>query len=459
MTSDYAPRPHVEEPSWLRIATLAAVLSTLLLLPFLVLDRGWVPADDALRHVAKAVSGRSWHDVLVIRPDVTIDQHPGWHAILAFVHRSFGFAPGGLVGFSVVFMAVLVMTAPIPGLRHRESWLGAMAIASVAEPSMVTRLFLGRPYLVSVAVLLYLLATWRRLLQPKAGRLYLWSLVVGIAAATWIHGSPFLWAIPLLAFVLSAPTRVVLRVSVAMALGVTLGAIATGDPWQFLVQTLMHALRAVGTDVPEWMLVGEFKSSTGSPLLVVAIALCTLFLERRPRTGGDARPITILNDPVWSLAAIGWVLGLSSMRFWFDWGLPAAVLGLASTIDRWLDQDNMTPFRRVSLTVAICLALVFAVGKDRGRRWSNERWRTYARVFDPRQSEWLPGTGGILYNSEMNAFYLGFYSRPTAPYRFLLGFEPTLLPPDELRTVYRIQREGASDHGCHRKTDWHPAAG
>ena len=45
-----------------------------------ILAHGYLPPDDALRHAAFAVSGRSWDQLLVGRPEALFDQSPGWHA-------------------------------------------------------------------------------------------------------------------------------------------------------------------------------------------------------------------------------------------------------------------------------------------------------------------------------------------------------------------------------------------
>ncbi len=48
-----------------------------------VLDSGFLPADDALRHAAQAVSGRGPNDFLVT--DVTmkvVEATPGWQQVL-----------------------------------------------------------------------------------------------------------------------------------------------------------------------------------------------------------------------------------------------------------------------------------------------------------------------------------------------------------------------------------------
>jgi len=52
---------------------------------------------------------------------------------------------------------------------------------------------------------------------------------------------------------------------------------------------------------------------------------------------------------------------------------------------------------------------------------------------------------GVLYNTDMNIFYLGVYLNPQMDYRFEVGFEPALLPDRDLSELREIQRRGVSD--------------
>src|SRR5207244_5560880 len=49
------------------------VLFTMILIPAKIISYGYLPADDALRHAAKAVSGKPWSEILVMRSDFLID--------------------------------------------------------------------------------------------------------------------------------------------------------------------------------------------------------------------------------------------------------------------------------------------------------------------------------------------------------------------------------------------------
>src|SRR5215475_8841564 len=77
------------------------VILTLLWIPGKIVSYGYIPHDDALRHAAKAVSGKPWPQIMVMRDDFRIDPHPGWHAVLGAIHKVFGSNAEQLVVISV----------------------------------------------------------------------------------------------------------------------------------------------------------------------------------------------------------------------------------------------------------------------------------------------------------------------------------------------------------------------
>src|SRR5436190_2972593 len=99
------------------------VLFTMILIPAKIISYGYLPQDDALRHAAKAVSGKPWSEILVMRSDFLMDPHPGWHAILGAVHRLQKSSAESLVVLSVSGLMVLVSLAVLPWLRRPETWL------------------------------------------------------------------------------------------------------------------------------------------------------------------------------------------------------------------------------------------------------------------------------------------------------------------------------------------------
>src|SRR4051794_24255279 len=77
--------PQVNDSGFTRYVPLLVWVVTLLaliLIPAKITGYGYLPADDALRHAAKAVSGKPWQQILVMSNEFPIDPHPGWHAVL-----------------------------------------------------------------------------------------------------------------------------------------------------------------------------------------------------------------------------------------------------------------------------------------------------------------------------------------------------------------------------------------
>jgi len=149
-------------PKWLNIpAAIWVVMGlTFIILPLRVLGFGYLPPDDALRYAAKAVSGKSWSDIIVMRPEITVDHNPGWNWFLGFLHNSTGWNAWALVAVSVVNMFLVFAVAPLPWLKRPEGWLAAIALVMVVFPYFADRAFVGRPLFVSMAVTLALLCMW-----------------------------------------------------------------------------------------------------------------------------------------------------------------------------------------------------------------------------------------------------------------------------------------------------------
>ena len=63
------------------------VILTLMALAWRRLDYGFLPPDDTLRHAAKVVNGKAWPEILVLRPEITLDHNRGWHWVLGRIHH------------------------------------------------------------------------------------------------------------------------------------------------------------------------------------------------------------------------------------------------------------------------------------------------------------------------------------------------------------------------------------
>src|SRR5512143_552955 len=65
----------------------AIVILVILVIPLKIISEGYLPIyDDALPDAAKAVSGKSWPEILVLKSSYTMDHHIGWHTLLRQIH-------------------------------------------------------------------------------------------------------------------------------------------------------------------------------------------------------------------------------------------------------------------------------------------------------------------------------------------------------------------------------------
>ena len=414
-------------PLLARVLALAVVL----VIPFRVLGTGFLPPDDALRHAAKAVSGRPWSEVLVLRGDVVVDPHPGWHALLGLAHRVTGAGAHALVLTAVVSLFFVLNAIPLVSLRRPEAWLMSWLGLCVLDPSALLRFMLGRPFLASVAALITLGLLWRRMTGPRLDLRGAALCSLAVALAAWTHPSWYLFALFLAAVLAAGERRAALRLAGCVAVGVLVAAALSGQPVAFLWESARHPFLVVG-QMDGRTLVNELKPNSTPPFMV--LGLLGILAWRALR--GGWRDDT-LRDPLLILAAGGWVLGYVSLRFWSDWGLPAGLVWAALEIESWLEQRRPAgDWRRLATAAVVGGAVLLASTSDVMGRWSVRVDRSYLPLLQPDVAEWLPEPGGILYSPDVILFHQLFYQRPDAGWRYMVGFEPGLLPPGDL-AVYR----------------------
>src|SRR5450432_465039 len=169
------------------LAVWVIVILVLLAIPLKVISYGYLPGDDALRHAGKAVSGKSWPEILVLNQTYKIDNEFGWNLLLEKIHLWANWSAESLVIFSVVALFILVGWSALPWLKRPEAWLAALLTATLIS-GMYARFLLGRPYLVTLASLLMILFMWQRFgsLPPKTRMLLLATAL--FALCTYIHG-------------------------------------------------------------------------------------------------------------------------------------------------------------------------------------------------------------------------------------------------------------------------------
>ena len=417
-----------------RSFVLLICLGTLLLTCLRVIGQGFFPSDDALRHVAMVISGKPWTEILIIRPEIIMDSHPGWHAILSLCQSLTGGDKQLLLNFSVMFLFLAFTLPPVFYFRRGEAWIAALALSAVFFFSPIYRLFYGRPFIASMVMILLFCFLWDRIRDRRRPWAELAAMTAVAALATWIHGTWYLFVLPLLGLVLARQWRVFWLMSGAMSLGVIFGATFTGSPLVFLHQMLFHALGAFGKNDFLRQLVGEFQPFSGEASVFFLVG--GLLLWRWVRGEWDSRAV---DNPVFYLAVIGWSIGFFAARFWSDWAWPALAFWVARELQAVLEYySGSFSLKRAALTVVFCLVLLLAVSNDQGNRWSGvvSEWPNMENVA---HRPWLPDEGGILYNDSMYLFYQVFFLNPHGPWRYALGFEPIWMTAENLKIYRHIQ--------------------
>jgi hypothetical protein len=417
------------------LAVWAVVVLTLLFISLKIIGYGYIPGGDARRHVAKAFTDKPYSEIVVLRPEYGTDQSPGWDWILRRLELVGGWSADKLMSFSVASLLLCVFCAALPWMRRPEAWLAALLAQMLAIPELMTRLTQARPYLLTEAVLIAILFSW-----SKAGQTISWRKIIlttiGIALSTCIHGTWYLWALPLAAFFLAGAWRRLVSLTGCVMAGVLLGGVLTGKPFVFLKAAVSMVSLVFKEQVPQWMLVGEFQPSYGefSTLLLLGF----VYLWRRQRIAGE---LPLFKLPVFWMFVICWILGFKADRFWADWGLPAVLVWLAWQFEEIMETawSAVSP-RRAILCVLVAAPLFLQSTNDLGRRYTNCLEETFLNGGDPALQSWLPGDRGIFYSAQMDCFYNTFYANPNAPWRYVLGMEPAMMLPENLEIFRNIQR-------------------
>lgn len=427
---------------WLRDSRFWTCLIALFLLPLVLLLQGYFPNDDALRHVAKVVSGRDWSDIIVFRPEVYsgFDSHPGWHVLLGAFHR-IGFGSTALVwistllGWWLIFVPIAVLT------RRADLLLVITLVVALLQPAFIARFLLGRPFLFSAGALCVYFWSWPRLASERTP----WRLcgVLSIVAAlqVWIHPSWYLMAIPIFVFgvsgILRGSWREPVRFGLCMALGILAGAVLTGYPLEILVYYFRHMVWAVVEAPAAAERVPEL-----APLPVIGLLPLLLFWPLAVRWLKPGWKGLSLAHPAYLLAVGGWIMGFWVARFFSDWGIPALLFYLvADHAEASSNRDaSKPPWMGVPALITASFWLI-AMSLVLMATWSSSSqsipaWHQLAAD----EPDWLPGDEGVVFTVDMAAFFNLFYVFPSGHWMYMLGFEPGMMPPEHLQVYQQIKR-------------------
>ena len=135
-----------------------------------------------------------------------IDHEFGWSLLLEKIHLWTNWNAESLVIFSVVALFILVGWSALPWLKRPEAWLATLMLATLVA-AVCGRMTLGRPYLVTFAVLLTLLFLWQKYGSSPPKRWMLLLATALFALGTFVHGVWYLWVLLLGAFFLAGEFR------------------------------------------------------------------------------------------------------------------------------------------------------------------------------------------------------------------------------------------------------------
>ena len=422
------------------LATWLVVIATLLFIALKIVATGYLPGGDARRHVGQAFTQKSFPEIVVMKPQYQVDQSPGWDLLLRELHEKAGLTKDQLMSFSMAALILAVFLAPLPWLRRPEAWLAALLAQMVAIPELMIRFTQARPLLITQALCMCVLVSWCKPGQETPSWRKIGFTTVAIALSTWMHGTWYMWVLPVAAFYLAAWWQAALSLTCCWLAGVLAGALLTGHPIAFLKQAVFLISCIYREHLPQWMLVGELNPHYGEFATLILLAI--VFLWRRQSGRTDA---TLLCPPLLWMIAICWILGFKADRNWSDWGMAAVLVWLALQFEQLMSRA-WSPNSLKSLAAAALLAvpLFLHATNDLDRRYSLSTGEVFLQADDPSLRGWLPQGNGIFYSSTMVFFYSTFYANPQADWRYIAGYEPALMPDDDLRIFREIQASGGA---------------
>lgn len=420
------------------IVPITVVLITawvILLIPFKIIGVGFMPPDDALWHSAKAVSGKNWSEVMVLRDNIKIESHPGWHAILRAIYMATKCDTHLLVMFSVITLFILFVIIPIFLLRYPESWILSLLALSVIVPSWFFRLFLGRPYIVTMAVVLSMFLIWPKLKEKKTPYLILIIITASVAGSTWIHRTFYILLIPVVALLLAREWKAALYMAICSVAGIFIGASLTGHPALFIKQTILHMLLVFGGNDAQGGLVSELRPGLADfNIIVVILGILGWRAFRGLSNKG------VIRDPIFIMMVLSLIGVFVTRRVWLDFGVPCVAIWIAKEFDYlFYKKINRLSWSRILIALTLSAVLYLSITTDVENRWSRWKPLDYLSASDPEQKEWLPGPGGIIYSDNMQVFFKTVYKNPTANWRYMLGSEAAIMPEEDLKTLRNIQ--------------------
>jgi hypothetical protein len=97
-------------------------------------------------------------------------------------------------------------------------------------------------------------------------------------------------------------------------------------------------------------------------------------------------------------------------------------------------------FKRLALACGLALTLYALTTNDAGSRWTGNLTQQYLTMAEHPDdlNGWLPEKDGIFYAADMTLFYQTFFKNPNADWRYILGFESTLMPDEDFKVYHAV---------------------
>lgn len=425
-----------------KLLSLLIISIVFLIIPMKIIQYGWLPSDDARRHVAFSTLDCKWSDILVIDKKFDTDHNAGWHQILRFLHKKLGFTKEGLIRFSVIALYLLINLTGILVSPSPVCWLLAILFFLICDAAVSPRMMLGRPYIFSCAATLIILRLFalpnssEEFGSPKKNVYRIISVIILISLSTWIHGSWYLFLLIPFSFLLAGKIKESMVLTACVITGALIGAAMTGNFVGFLSYHFNATFTIYSEKTFNWLLVSENSSGNQYTYFIVFLfAIIALCIYKKKLTFKE-----LTTDPAFLLVLLCWLLSIEIIRFWEDWGRMALLFWLSYRFKSLLVSSDTLKEPRVKycLFTFIILATFFITTNDGGGRFSKNVFDLPIDFNEERLAGWAPEPGGIVYSDSMAVFYKHFYEYPTAPWKYILGFESAIMLDEDKKILRKI---------------------
>jgi hypothetical protein len=296
-----------------------------------------------------------------------------------------------------------------------------------------TRLMLGRPFAISMAALVVVLALQMR--EEVGARVRVAVSTACLCVGVWMHPSVwYLWLGVLGVLAWTHGVRRAAEFGGMLAAALVFAVVATWD-LDTVTYPIQHLVRSLGGDsLRHTHLVSEFQPGTVHGLLLLGTVVLAALCQAR-----GINPFERRYAPAYLVAAGTTVLGLYVVRFWTDWAVPALLVWHALLAGRLLEQWRAPVLHRSLLFCGLGAATYLGVTADHGGRFTEASQDSLLVSKAEALKPLLPDEGGVLYATDMRYFYRIFYRFPQGDWRYVLGFEPGMMPSELLREFRLIQ--------------------